>query len=434
MYRRYSAQNAGLLLEHLNDLPARLVTLATSRTAGQGQRVTSTDPLGPPDSGPRRVVAVLRRRGPLSRAQIAQETGLSRGTVATVLAALVERGIACEAPDRVRSGSLGRPAALVRLDRRAGLAAGVDIGKQHIRVAVADLGQQVLAEQHLEVPVDLPAAEGVATAVALLDTALAEAAADRAELIGVGVALPGPLHAASGELGSSTIMPGWAGVRPRELLEQQLRAPVRFDNDANLGALAEWTWGAARGYADVAYLKLATGIGCGLIANGRPLYGAGGTAGELGHLLAVRDGPPCRCGNRGCLETVAGGPAVVEAVRQAHGTLTVPEIIQRAAAGDMACRAALQVTGELIGQVASALVNLINPALLVVGGPLAAAGEPLLNALRQGIGASAVGTAMSDLTIVPSQLQERAEVLGGVASVMLDLTLGPRLSRPDLIA
>lgn len=376
------------------------------------------------ETSQQRIVAALRLGGPLSRAQLGERTGLSRGTVTSIVGELLDAGLACEAAERVRSASLGRPTALVRLDRRAGLAAGLEIGKQHVRVAVADLGHELLAERDLEVAVDLPADEGIATAGRLLDQALADIAANRSQLVGAGVALPGPLHAVTGELGSSSILPGWAGVRPHELLERRLGVPVRVDNDANLGVLAEWTWGAAQACSDIAYLTLATGIGCGLVVNGVPLYGAGGTAGEIGHLLVAPNGPLCRCGNRGCLETVAGSQALIDRLRPVLGAVSLREVVDRAVAGDADCRAVVGDAGGLVGQAVASLVNLLNPALLVVGGPLAAAGEVLLAPMREAIARSAVASAAADLVVVPSELHERAEALGGVALVLRDLSLG----------
>lgn len=358
-------------------------------------------------------------------------TGLARGTVATAVGTLLDQGLVQEWP-AARTGEMGRPPVLLRLTRRAGLAAGLDIGKRHVRVAVADLAQEVLGERHTEVDADLPAKEALELAVALLDDVLAESGSSRELLVGAGLAVPGPLHATTGELGSATILPTWVGVRPREEVQSRLEVPVRVDNDANLGGLAEWIWGAGRGCDDVAYIKLATGIGCGLVIGGRPCRGTGGTAGELGHLLLLRDGPVCRCGNRGCLETLAGAEAVLSLLRPALGPGTIPEVVARALAGDPACRRVVGDTGALVGQAVAALVNLINPARLVVGGPLAGAGDCLLDPLRQAVARSAIPSATEDLTVLPGELGDRAEVLGAVALVLRDRQLG--LATPSGLA
>ena len=157
-------------------------------------------------------------------------------------------------------------------------------------------------------PTDEPAEIELETAVELVDEVLGEAGISRADVIGVGLGLPGPIDMSSGRVGSSSSC-RWVGVRAAEALSSRLDLPVQVDNDANLGALAELHWGAAAGYRNAAYLKVSTGIGAGLIVDGRLYHGAGGMAGEIGHTIIQEDGPFCRCGKRGCLETLAGAAA-----------------------------------------------------------------------------------------------------------------------------
>ncbi|HVM28763.1 MAG TPA: ROK family transcriptional regulator [Mycobacteriales bacterium] len=366
-----------------------------------------------------RIVQALRERGALSRPELQAETGLSRGAVTTAAAVLCRQGLVHEAEPRL-TGALGRPAVVLRLDRRAGLAVGLDIGKRHVRVAVADLAQEVLGERREEIEPDLSADAVLDLAVALVDAVLQESGCDRTMIVGAGLAVPGPVHGPTGELGSATILPGWVGVRPRAEVYGRLGVPVLVDNDANVGALAEWTWGAGQGVTDLAYVKVATGIGCGLILNGRPFRGAGGTAGEIGHLPVMPNGPVCRCGNRGCLETVAGAEAVRDLLRPVLGDVEIASVARRAQEGDLACRRVMADTGTLIGQAVASLVNLVNPRRLVIGGPFAAVGDVLLDPLRQAVLRSAIPSAAAELEVVPSALAERAEVLGAVALVLHD--------------
>ena len=360
------------------------------------------------------VVAALRRHGSLTRPAIGAHAGLSRATVAAVVGELVADGLALELtgePD----GRAGRPAALVRLDRCAGAVLGVDIDRQHVRVAVADLGHEILAER--VAPADAQARDdehGLATAELLVDAVLEDAGVDRSEIRVVGVGIPGPVTAA-GELGSSTILPGWTGVRAQERISERLGLPVLVDNDANLGALGEWTAGAARGRANVAYVKAAAGVGCGLVLGGAPFRGAGGTAGELGHTIVEPDGPLCRCGNRGCLETVAGADALTALLEPTCGPLTLEGVIDRARDGDLDCRRVIAEAGAAIGTAAANLCNLINPELIVVGGDLAHAAELLLEPLREGLARAAIRSAGSDVEVVAGTLGDRAELLGALA-------------------
>jgi predicted NBD/HSP70 family sugar kinase len=364
------------------------------------------------------VLAVLCEHGALSRAELARRTALAPSTVSAIVGELTEDGLVADVDGAAApsASGLGRPATLVALSRSAGVSAGVDFGKRHVRVAVADLAHTVLAERSREVADDLPAAEAITLAVELFGDALGEAGAARKEVVGVGMGLPGPVHDASGELGDSTILPGWVGVRGAEAMERALGLPVELGNDANLGALAEWMWGAARDCDDVVYIKVATGIGSGMVLAGRPFHGAGGTAGELGHTVVEPGGSICRCGNRGCLETVAGAPAILGALREFHGdSLTIRDVVLRVYDGDAGCARAIADAGRAIGAAVATLCNLVNPARVVVGGDVGAAGELLLAPLRDALARGAIRSAADDVEVVQGTLGERAEVLGAIA-------------------
>jgi predicted NBD/HSP70 family sugar kinase len=363
---------------------------------------------------------VLRREGAVSRAQLAADTALSRATVSSVIDELENAGLVLD--DGPQSGeqtaNIGRRPGLVRLNRRAGTALGVDFGKRHLRVAVADLGHRILAQRSQELDSAHDAEQGLDEAVRLVAEVLEEAGVERTSVVGVGLGLPGPINQRTGELGSSTILPGWVGVRAQAAMAARVGMVVHVDNDANLGALGEWTWGAARGATNVAYLKASTGIGTGLIIDGKPFHGSGGTAGEIGHTIVDPDGPVCRCGNRGCLETKVGALALIELLRPALGELTVGDMIERGRSGDQGCRRVLADAGAAIGAAAANLCNLLNPERIVVGGELGAAGELLLDPLRDGVRRAAIPSAAADVEVVQGELGERAEVLGALALVL----------------
>jgi predicted NBD/HSP70 family sugar kinase/biotin operon repressor len=376
-----------------------------------------------------RVIQALQILGVTSRADVARHTGLSRSTVSTIVAALQAEGIVVDRdPNGRASAGGGRPPAPIALYPAAGLAIGVDFGKRHLAVALADLSHELLAEEWREMPDDYDASTGIERAAELVELVLGAAGADRGRVLGVGMGLPGPVHR-SGVVGSSAILPGWAGTHAAERMSDLLGMEVWLRNDANLGALAEATWGAGRGATTVVYLKLATGIGAGIVIDGRLFGGAGGTAGEIGHTSLDETGDICRCGSRGCLETYASGAAIAGLLSRSLGERLGPDdVMQRAVDGDPGCRRALADAGRHIGAAVADLCNLVNPERIIVGGSMAVAGDVLLDPLREAVGLRAIPSAAEDVEIVLGELGERAELLGAVALVLHEA--GPAWSGP----
>jgi glucokinase-like ROK family protein len=382
------------------------------------------------------VIDMLRMHGTLSRAEIARRTGLSRSTVSSLVTDLQGSGIVVEdtsppahAPMQAQGG---RPAVLLALDPVAGTALGVDFGHRHLRVALADLSSRVLAERHRPHDVDHAADTALQAAAELVDEVLAEAGIPRERVLAAGMGVPGPIDRATGVIGSTTILPGWAGLKPGGELERRLGLPVSADNDANLGALAEVAFGAGRGARHAIYVKVSSGIGSGLILGGRLHHGVAGIAGEIGHVQVNAEGPLCRCGNRGCLETVASATALLELLQRSHGDdLTVRGMVALAHAGDPGCRRVLGDAGRAVGRALADLCNCLNPEVLIVGGDLAAAGEPLLEGVRESIRRYALPAAAEAVRVTAGTLGERAEVLGALALVIGDTE---RLSAAGLSA
>jgi predicted NBD/HSP70 family sugar kinase len=370
-----------------------------------------------------RVLDSMRELGVASRAAIARHTGLSRSTVSSLVGELQEAGLVVDrdGPDPEARPGGGRPPALIGLGPSAGVAVGIDFGKRHMAVAAADLSHTILAESWIQMPEDYDAESGFEHAVGLVDDVLQAAEVDRGDVIGVGLGLPGPISLASGTVGSSTILPGWVGVHVAEEMSERLGLSVLVDNDANLGALSELHWGAGRGSQNLAYLKVATGIGAGLVLAGRLFRGTGGTAGEIGHTMIDEAGPICRCGSRGCLETMAAGPAILEALRPSLGSeLSTEEAIERAADGDPGCRRAIGDAGRYLGSALADLCNLVNPERIVVGGTIGASGDVLLEPMRESLRHRAIPSAGEDVEIVAGSLGDRAELLGTVALVLYE--------------
>ena len=365
----------------------------------------------------RRVVETLRDRGTASRAELARLTGLSRSTVSTLIAELQENGLVVERatePDGAAQQQ-GRPPVLLSLDRSAGAIVGLDFGHADVRIAVSDLSRQILAERVLEMDVDHAGMGAIDAAAGLVAEALEEAGIARGRVLAAGMALSGPVDHEEDLVHRSAILPSWIGMRPGAELSRRIDVPVHIENDANLGALAEVTIGAARGVQNAIYLMIGAGVGAGIMVGGRLLHGAGGTAGELGHVLVDDNGVICRCGNRGCLETVVGGPAVVELLRRTYGDdLDLDGVLRHVASGDPGAVRAVADAGHTLGRVIASLCNVLNPEAIVIGGELAAAGEALLEPIRTAIDRHTIRPAADDVRVVASELGERAEVLGAL--------------------
>ncbi|MFD5417732.1 ROK family protein [Streptomyces sp. NPDC127069] len=365
-----------------------------------------------------RVVRAVRLAGSLTQAEIARTTGLSAATVSNIVRELKEGGTV-EVTD---TSAGGRRARSVSLSGDAGIVIGVDFGHTHLRVAVGNLAHQVLAEESEPLDVDASWVDGFDRAEALVGRLVQQVGVARDKVIGVGLGVPGPIDVESGTLGSTAILPGWAGINPRQELSQRLGVPVYVDNDANLGALGELVWGSGRGVRDLAYIKVASGVGAGLVINGQIYRGPGGTAGEIGHITLDESGPVCRCGNRGCLETFAAARYVLPLLQGSHGPeLTMEKVVELAREGDPGCRRVISDVGRHVGSGVASLCNLLNPSRIVLGGSLAEAGELVLAPIRESVGRYAIPSAARQLSVLTGSLGGRAEVLGALALVLSEM-------------
>lgn len=362
------------------------------------------------------VVGALRENGPSTRAEVARLTGLSRTTVSNVVAELLSLGVVVEGREgRARGAGAGRPGVLVVLNPRAGAAVGVDVGHRYLRVVVADLAHRLLAEEEGPLAAGHDASEALALAGRTVERLLAEAGVARGKVIGVGMALSGPVGRPTGEVRRSSVSPSWVGTRPAEDLGEVLGLPVLLDNGANLSALAESVWGAARGARDALHVAVSDGIGAGLILDGKVYRGASGVAGEIGHVTVDERGPMCGCGKRGCLEALASTSAVLGLLQPVLGPdLTIERTIGLALEGNAACRRVIGDAGRLVGVAVSHACNLLDPERVVVGGRLVEAGGVLLDPLREAVRREALHAA-AETEVVAGQLGLRARALGGVA-------------------
>jgi glucokinase-like ROK family protein len=305
----------------------------------------------------------------------------------------------------------------------------VDLGATHLNTVITNLRGQVQANAETEFDLEAGPEAGLARVHELVQRTMQQVELAWSKVWAVGMGVPGPVVAARGMVSSPPLMPGWDGFPIREQLEAYWQKPTFVDNDADLGALGEGTFGAGRGEPNLAYIKIGTGIGCGILLDGKIYHGVLGTAGEIGHVTVSQDGPPCKCGNYGCLEAMAGGRAIAQRARMAvqanqpttlamlnHGhQLTAQDVSVAAQAGDAVSQQLLSDAGRHIGSALASLVNLLNPGLIIIGGRVAEAGPYILNPIREAVKHRSLRASYDATRILPATLGEQSVAMGAVA-------------------
>jgi predicted NBD/HSP70 family sugar kinase len=362
-----------------------------------------------------RIIEILEEQGTLTQAQLARVSGLSPATVSNIVKALVASGHAV----RELTTSSGRRAHGISLTASRDIAVGVDIGRRHIRLIAATKQREVLAERFVQLPVGHAAERTIAAAVVEYEALLAETDRTREDVIGVGVGIPGPIDQRTRTVIDGAILPEWVGLNIPELLERAFGRPVRVENDANLGALGEVTFGDHVAERNLVYVKVATGIGAGIVVDGALLSGAVGIAGEIGHVGLQTSDVICHCGNRGCLETVASTQTILGQLRQAGRTVTKSEdIVELALSGDVTTQRFLEDAGRAVGEACGHIANLLGPAVVVVGGPLAVLGEMFLGPIESSMRRHCVPLIRETVRLEPTSRGDQTEALGAVALVL----------------
>ena len=362
-----------------------------------------------------RVLRELRSAGPTPQADLARKTGLSPASISNIVTDAVAAGLVT-VTDAVR----GRRVKLVSLSRTLGLGAGIAVDHRHLTVVVGDLSAELLHTSTAPIEVGADPAAVLEAAARLTEEGVAAAAGPGERLVAVGLTVPAPVPP-RGEAGTASA-PGWWQMLPAEWLTARFGVPASIDNEANAAALAEWRWGAGRDCREVLYVQVGDGIGAGLILGGEMYRGSQGWAGELGHLVMVPNGPLCRCGNRGCLETIAAAPAIVATAREGCPQVTsLADTIDRALAGDAACRAALAKAASAVGAAIATAVTLLNPQRVVIGGLVMPAADIVLPVLRAAFEQAALPSLAGYTELVAGTLGGNAGAMGALALAAQEL-------------
>jgi predicted NBD/HSP70 family sugar kinase len=370
----------------------------------------------------RRLIARrLWSMGRTSRAQLSRETGLSRSTVSAVTDDLLRGNWVVELGAGSSRG--GRRPVVLGFNDDARFAVGCDVGARHVSVALCNLSGAVKAWRHEPHAVRDDPRGTTALLNRLIRDVIAEEPDSRQRLLGIGVAMPSPVIAAEPNQLPAVILPKWVGHDLVGALTRAYDLPVVMDNDANVGALAELRWGAGRGRQHLIYIKLATGIGAGLVINGAIFHGQNGIAGEIAHVSIDASGPECVCGQRGCLVLLAGSGALIQRALATDPLSLAPDLdtgglVDAALAGNEAARQTIEDAGTWVGIGIANLLNLIDPGTVILGGELTRAGrmltEPIVKAVRE----RALSIATVPTQILISPLADRGVALGAATQLI----------------
>ena len=365
----------------------------------------------------------------ISRIELSRELGLTRAAVTAIVGDLIKAGLVRETNGQF---SRGRRAIALEINPQGGLVVGVDIGATHVTLVLADY----LAHVMDEVEASLDIFQGPQVCLPFVDQFLRswlnELGVNLAQITAIGVGVPGPIVTDAGMVSGPPIMPGWDLFPIREWLEKAWGCPVTLGNDAEFGALGEWAFGAGRGVDNLVYIKVGTGIGAGLLIDGQIYRGTTGCAGEIGHVTIEENGPLCTCGNRGCLEALAGGRAIAQkaifAIKAGARTtlselpsveaISAMDVIAAARKGDHLSQKLVQEAGYYLGTALANLINLFNPTKIVIGGGVAQVGDLLLDPVRKVAKQRSLKVASQAVTITSAVLGKRSSAMGAVAQAI----------------
>ena len=381
----------------------------------------------------KKLIDLVRKHGEFTKADLVTQTDFSRTKITSCIDSLLNKEIIIANKATEYSG--GRRSRTFSLNGKLGLVAGVDIGATSVDLGIADFSGKFLVRYAEPASVKDGPIKILGRVCSLLEKMLKENSLSGEKVNGIGIGVPGPVDFSVGTLISPPIMPGWDCYPIIQTVQQWFpSANVVVDNDVNVMALGEINQGAGKRVDNLIFVKIGTGIGAGIICEGRIYRGSSGCAGDIGHIGVNKSGPLCHCGNRGCLETIAGGPAIAERSLMAAqsgkspilskyyqkngGSLRAEDVGDAAREGDVLAIEVIRESGEFVGDVLAGLVNFYNPEMIVIGGGVSNLGNLLLSSIRQTVLNRSTPLATRDLHIVFSEIGSDAGVIGAVNLAM----------------
>ncbi|HEX9838141.1 MAG TPA: ROK family protein [Anaerolineales bacterium] len=386
------------------------------------------------DSGESEIMRALRMQGRISRSEVSKITGWSKAKTSQEIRSLVEKGYLMEVGEGASEG--GRKPRLLRINNQLGYIAGIDIGATSLDVALADVTGLILRQHAEPTDVHLSPETVLGRCSELLLQLIREQSGTPDQILGIGVGVPGPVDFARGVLVAPPLMPEWENFPIRDFFKKTFTSAfVVVDNDVNIMALGEQRAGDGADIDHFIFIKIGTGIGAGIISNGKIHRGSDGSAGDIGHICVDKEGPLCACGNKGCLEAMAAGPAIVlkameaarngtspslSQMRESNGRVLRPEDVNAACReGDQAALDIIRESGKMIGDVLASLVNFFNPSHIFIGGGISNFGNHLLVAIRQSVLQRSLPLATTHLSIKFSRMGSKVGMIGAI-SLALD--------------
>ncbi|SIR31790.1 ROK family transcriptional regulator [Halanaerobium kushneri] len=383
------------------------------------------------------IFRIIKNIGPISRTDIVKKTGLSKSTVSVHTKKLLEMGLIKESKSKNKSvGSVGRNRKLLKFAKNNGYIIAIDLGATSLNVGLCNLDAEIIDLKGKSVLVNSGPKKIMVEIDNFIEELIVNNNVSRNKIFGIGMGVPGPVEFSKGLPVSPPIMPGWHHVPLKEILQDKYNCPSFIDNDVNVMAVGEKHAGVAQNFSNFIFIKIGTGIGAGIICEDKLYRGSKGCAGDIGHISINGEEELCPCGNRGCLEIVAAGPAIAKKAKEAakkresdfllsvlnkKGDITAKDVGEAIKKNDSSAIEIVKNSGQKIGQVTSRLVNFYNPSLIIIGGGVANIGNYLISAIKEEVFRHSTSLAVQDLEIELSKKNEEVGIIGAAAMAVNEI-------------